>query len=236
MSKSSPPNNRNKRDGIGTLNEFSLHAEIIQHLAQKDDQLEAKLEGYFIDILRGNQIIEVQTTHLAKLRPKIRKLRTTHDFEIIYPIQAKKTIIKKAAGGEIVSKRLSPKKGKVEHLFDEMVHAPSLIEHNKVSLTVLLIEAEEIWQDDGKGSWRRKFWSISERHLSRIIESVHFSNNEDFLRLLPKSLPSPFTNKQLAEQLRIRGRLAGKITYTLRKMGILQIIGKKGNAHLFSTV
>jgi hypothetical protein len=236
MSKSSPQDNRNTRNGIGTLNEFSLHAEIIQHLAQKDDQLEAKLEGYYIDILRGNQIIEVQTTHLAKLKPKIKKLRNTHDFEIIYPIQSKKTIIKIAADGEIVSKRVSPKKGKIEHLFDEMVHAPSLIDHTKVSLTVLLIEAEEIWRDDGKGSWRRKFWSISERHLSKIVESVHFSNNQDFLQLLPKSLPSPFTNKQLAEQLRIRGRLAGKITYTLRKMGILQIVDKKGNAYLFSTM
>ena len=67
-----PPDDH--RSGIGTLNEFSLHADIIHHLSQPGDILEAELEGYFIDILRGDQIIEVQTANLAKLKPKIKKL------------------------------------------------------------------------------------------------------------------------------------------------------------------
>lgn len=235
---SNPPNesNHEARSGIGTLNEFSLHADIIKHLSQPEDLLEAELEGYRIDILRGNKIIEVQTRNIAQLMHKIRKLQDTHTIEIIYPLQVKKLIIKKNGQGEIVSKRTSPKKERIENIFDELVHAHGLIRHPNVSLTLLLIEAEEVWKDDGEGSWRRKFWSISERHLTRIIDKKRFKNNADFISLLPKSLPTPFTNKQLAEQLKIRSRLAGKITYTLRKMELIDIVDKKGNTYFFSTI
>jgi len=226
----------NHRAGIGTLNEFSLHADIIDHLAEPGDILEAELEGYFIDILRGKLIIEVQTANLAKLKPKIRKLQDNYIIEILYPIQATKYIIRKNSAGEIISKRKSPKTGRIEDIFDEIVHAPSLIEHENVTLTVLLIEGEEVWHDDGKGSWRRKFWSISERHLLKIIATKQFASNQDFLSLLPKSLPDPFTNKQLAGQLKIRSRLAQKITYALRKMGLLEVVGKSGNANLLRTI
>lgn len=236
MTKAEPKKPNNSRSGIGTLNEFSLHADIIRHLAQPGDHLEAELEGYFIDILRGDKIIEVQTSNLMKLKPKIKKLQDNHPLEIIYPIQAKKTIVKKNAEGEIVSRRKSPKTGRIIDVFDQMVHAPSLIVHNNVTLTVLLIEAEEVWRDDGKGSWRRKFWSISERHLIKITNEKHFTKNEDFLTLLPKSLPDPFTNKQLAKQLKVRARLAQKTTYTLRKMELVEVVGKEGNANLLSTL
>lgn len=225
-----------QRNGIGTLNEFSLHAEIIQHIAQDGDLFEADLEGYVIDILRGSKIIEVQTKNIAKLMPKVNKLRDDHTIEIIHPLQVKKTIIKKNAEGEIISSRSSPKKEGIEHIFDQLVHAPSIISHENVSLKILLIEAEEVWKDDGEGSWRRKFWSISERHLTRIAGEKVFSTNEDFLKLLPKSLPSKFTNRQLAETLKIKHRLAGKITYVMRKMDLIEIVEKDGNAYVFSTI
>lgn len=231
---SQPP--ENDRSGIGTLNEFSLHSDIIHHLAQPEDALEAELEGYFIDILRGEKIIEVQTSNLAQLKPKIKKLQDKHPLEIVFPIQAKKYIVRKNAEGEIVSRRKSPKTGRIVDVFDQMVHAPKLIDHKNVTLTVLLIDAEEVWRDDGQGSWRRKFWSISERHLLKVVAEKQLNTNQDFLDLLPKTLASPFTNKQLAKQLRVRARLARKITYTLRKMELLEIVGKEGKAHLMSII
>ena len=225
-----------QRNGIGTLNEFSLHADIINYLAQKGDSLEADLEGYVIDILRGSKILEIQTKNLAKLMPKIKKLQSEYEIQVIHPIQAKKTIVRKNNEGEVVSKRVSPKKGRIEDIFDQLVHAPNIIKHPNVSLDILMIEAEEVWRDDGKGSWRRKYWSISERHLKKIIVEKTFNTNVDFLQLLPKSLPTNFTNKQLAEQLKIRHRLAGKITYTLKKMRLIEMVGKQGNAHIFTVI
>lgn len=229
-------NKRNQRSGIGTLNEFSLHAEIIRQLAQPGDQLEAELEGYFIDILREDRIIEVQTRNLGKLVKKAHTLANNRPVEVIYPVQQKKIITRISASGEVVSQRKSPKNGRVVDVFDELVNAPTLVTPENVTLNILLIEAEEIWKDDGRGSWRRQGWSIHERHLQKVIGERVISRPDDLLETLPRSLPSPFTNAQLAKTLKIRSRLAGKITYTLRKLELLDVVGQQGNAYLFEVL
>jgi len=224
------------RDGIGTLKEKSLHAEIIAHLAQPGDQLEALINRYRIDILRGEQIIEVQTRSLGKMKKKVTELADDYQISIIYPIHQIKHIHRITEKGQTISCRRSPKKGKLIEVFKELVNAPNLIHHPNVSLTVMLIEGEEFWLDDGKGSWHRKKWSIVERKLLAILNQHVFSQPTDLLDLLPRSLPPQFTNKQLAESLRISPRLAGKITYTLRKADLILVPGKQGRANLFEII
>ena len=51
---------------------------------------------------------------------------------------------------------------------------------------------------------------------------------------MPADLPRPFTNRELAEATCHRLALAGKMTYCLRRMGGLQVTGKRGNAQLFA--
>jgi len=43
-----------------------------------------------------------------------------------------------------------------------------------------------------------------------------------------------FTNRKLAEALRLRAGIAQKMTYCLRHMGVLDTIGKRGRARLYS--
>jgi hypothetical protein len=121
-------------------------------------------------------------------------------------------------------------------VFNELVNAPNLISHPNVSLIVLMIEGEEFWMDDGKGSWRRKKWSIVERKLLAIMDQHALTQTRDFLEMLPRSMPSQFTNKTLSEMLKISPRLAGKISYTLRKAGVIKTIGKQGRANLFEII
>jgi hypothetical protein len=226
-------NSNEQRNGIGTLNEHSLHADLIQHLARAGDQLEADVGGYLADILRGDKIIEVQTRSLSSLKKKIGAFSENYLVEIVHPITQNKWIVRKNNEGDIVSRRKSPKRGRVEEVFTELVRAWGLIASPNVSLTVYFIDAEEVWLDDGQGSWRRKYWSISERHLLKVHNTITFNSNRDFLQLIPPTLPKPFTNKELAAKLDIRTSLAGKITYALRKMEVLYLVGKKGNQYQF---
>lgn len=223
----------NSRSGIGTLNENSLHANIIHSLFQDGDQLEAEVDGFYIDILRQDKAIEVQTKNLGKLSRKVLSLADNIPVEIVVPIHKTKIISKLDRDGNLVSQRKSPKQGKVIDIFDELVRATDIFSHPSISLTILMIEADEVWKDDGKGSWRRKGWSIHERRLIRTLSEHRFQSPEDLLSLLPKSLPSPFTNQNLSKTLGIRASTAGKITYTFRKMNLLEVIGKEGNAYLF---
>lgn len=223
----------NSRSGIGTLNENSLHADIIHSLFQDGDQLEAEVDGFYIDLLRQDKAIEVQTKNLGKLSRKVLSLADNIPVEIVVPIHKTKIISKLDRDGNLVSQRKSPKQGKVIDIFDELVRATDIFSHPSISLTILMIEADEVWKDDGKGSWRRKGWSIHERKLIRTLSEHRFQSPEDLLSLLPKSLPSPFTNQNLSKTLGIRASTAGKITYTFRKMNLLEVIGKEGNAYLF---
>ncbi|MBN1785060.1 MAG: hypothetical protein JW815_04930, partial [Candidatus Bathyarchaeota archaeon] len=123
--------------------------------------------------------------------------------------------------------------GKLTDLFYELVHAPSLIKDRNFSLEVLLIEEEEVRCNDGRGSWRRRGVSVKDRKLLNVFDKIAFEDHQDFLKFLPPELDGLFTNKLLASKMGISVVLAQKITYCLRKMGIISVAGKRRNQLLF---
>jgi hypothetical protein len=101
---------------------------------------------------------------------------------------------------------------------------------------VLLIEEEEVRRQDGKGSWRRRGWSIIDRKLIDVIDQRLYEKPSDFLHFIPDSLEKPFRNSDLIETLGISRRLGQRLTYCLRKMNVLKEVGRKGNALLLDIV
>jgi hypothetical protein len=87
--------------------------------------------------------------------------------------------------------------------------------------------------NDGRGSWRRKGWSIHDRRLLAVVDRISFSSPSDFLQLIPPDLSAPFTSRELAHALDLHLRVAQRMTYCMRKMGVLCIGGKRGNAFLY---
>jgi len=220
-------------DGIGSLNESSLHLAIKDWYSKPADRFEVKVDGSVIDIVRGPLLIEIQTRNFSGIRRKLEKLIDHHKILLLYPIPALTWIIRISASGEVLGKRKSPKRGKLVHIFDELLHIPEIINHPNFTLEVLMVKMEEVRCDDGGGSRRRKGVSIRDKRLVEIIQSISFNRNQDFLRFLPDALASPFTNKDFARAAGISGRQATRITYTLRRMGVLEKAGKKGKAFLF---
>jgi hypothetical protein len=105
--------------------------------------------------------------------------------------------------------------------------------HNNFSLEVILIKEEEIRRKDGKGSWRRRGWSIVDRRLIEVVDRRLYEKPSDFLQFIPIELDKPFTNTDLIESLGIQRRIAQRMTYCLRRMGVINMVGKKGNAILY---
>lgn len=219
--------------GIGTLSEKSLHADLKRWVSRPGDEIEVPLENYVIDVVRGEQLIEIQTANFTALKRKFANLLVNHPIYLLHPIAQTKWIVRQTAEGAFVSRRKSPKRGKVWDVFKELVRIPHLLPHENLTIGVLLTEQEEILQDDGQGSWRRKRWSIADRRLVRVVEEVRFGSLADWVGLLPAGLPSPFTNKDLAKLAQIPPRLAQRTTYTLRHAGGLEVVGKAGNAFCF---
>jgi hypothetical protein len=218
----------------GFGNESSLHSAVKAWIAQTRDRFEVEVDGFVVDIVRGDLLIEVQTRNFSAVREKLRSLVKNRHVRLVYPIAERKWIIRvDRTNGNKLNRRLSPKKGRLIDLFDELVRVPWLVKEENFELNVLMIEEEEVRCNDGRGSWRRRGVSIKDHHLKEVVDSVLFKHAENFLRFLPADLAQPFTNRQLAERLGISLRLARRMTYSLREMGALQVTGKTGRALLF---
>jgi ribosomal protein S25 len=101
-------------------------------------------------------------------------------------------------------------------------------------LEVLLIHAEEILINDGKGSWRRKYWSVHDKRLRKIMGKKVYEESADFLEFLSEDIPKNFTTKHISLSSGINLNIARKMAYTLRKMGVIEVIGKQGRAPLYT--
>jgi hypothetical protein len=219
--------------GIGTLQERSLHAKIKEFYNTPGSEIEVKVDGFVIDVVKGELLIEIQTKKFSAIKDKLFKLMKNHPIRLVYPIASEKWVVRQSMNGEVVGRRKSPKKMGFYHIFEELVSIPTFIKHSNFELEVLLIREEEVRVNDGKGSWRRKGWSSLDRRLVDIVDRKLYSEPEDFLRMIPNSIEEPFTTKILAETLKIPRRLVQKMTYCMRKMEILKFAGKEGNAHLY---
>lgn len=220
---------------IGTLSEKSLHASLKEWVSQPGDEFEVKVDGFFIDVVRDQTLIEIQTRHLYAMKRKLKKLLANgHEIRLLHPIAKEKWIVRETAVGESINRRKSPKRGKTLDIFKELVRLTGLIPHPNLTIEVLLTQEEEILRDDGKGSWRRKRWSVYDRLLLDVVHQQTFADKSDYLAVIPEALERPFTNKTLAQALAIRPDLATKITYTLCKMDLLEISGKQGRSNLYA--
>lgn len=223
--------------GINIKNEYSLHSSIKSWYAMPGDRFEAKVDGYIIDMVRDYLLIEIQTGNFAGIRKKLKTLTKSHPLLLLYPIPVEKWIVYvNESGEELLGRRKSPKRGKPKDVFGELVSIPEMISNENLTLVLLMTKEEEVRCRDGRGSWRRKGVSIRDRRLLEIIETIEFHKPSDFLRFLPKYLDEPFTNKTLAREGRISVYEARRMTYCMKKMGCVEVVGKKGNAQLFKTL
>jgi hypothetical protein len=221
-------------NGIGGLNETSLHFDLKHWYSRPGDCLEVQVEGYVVDIVRGDLLIEIQTRNFAKLKDKLHRLADAHPVRLVHPIAAEKWITRLAEDGETrLSRRKSPKRGRLEHVFSELIRMPHLMSHPNFSLEVLLIREEEIQVEDGRGSWRRKGRSIADRRLLEVLSSQVFTMPEDFLILLPAELPEVFTTRDLARSSGHPRRIAQKMAYCLSRMGAIQPVGFEKQSKLY---
>ena len=221
-------------DRIGTLNEKPLHAALKAWYARAGDRIEAPVDGYVVDIVRDDLLIEIQTRNFSAFKRKLHSLAQTHPVHIVHPIALEKWIVRLGEEGVILSRRKSPKRGQVVDVFAELVHIPALFRLDAITLEVVLIQEDEVRVHDPRRGWRRRGWVVEQRQLLDVVASERFDGPDDLLRLLPLDLPTPFSTADLAAALGRPRRLAQQVAYTLREMGALTPHGKRGNALLYA--
>jgi len=219
--------------GIGVLNERPLHASLKAWCAQPGDRLEVPVDGFVIDIVRDDLLVEIQTGGFASIKPKLTSLVRSHQIRLIYPIAQEKWIVRLPENKSgAAARRKSPRQGRIEDVFWEMVRIPQLSSNSNFSLEVLMIREEEVRRHDRGRHWRRRGWVVEERRLLEVVGRKTFEKPADWLTFLPRGF-GPFTASDLAEARGIRLDLAQKMAYTLREAGLVSAIGKRGRARLY---
>lgn len=217
---------------IGLINEKPLHASLKQWYARPGDQFEVPVDGFVIDIVRDNLLIEIQTRNFASINSKLCRLTRTYEVRLVYPVVLEKWIVRLDRGG-IAVRRKSPKRGRLEDLFRELVSIPQLLSNPNFSLEVLLIREEEMRRFDGRRKrWRRRGWVIEGRRLVDVMDRRLFGNSTDWLTFVPNGLQS-FTTKDLATIADTDRDLAQKMAYCLRHARMIELIGRQGRANLY---
>jgi hypothetical protein len=216
--------------------ETSLHQALKRHYGGEDDQFEAALGKYRIDVISQGRLVEIQLAPLAAIRDKVQALLKDHRVLVVKPIIVQKTLIKLAKRhGPVLSRRQSPKRGTILDLFHEMIHFTRVFPHKRLSLEVPLIDIEELrYPDHGRRRrWRRDDYRVEDQKLIAIHETLCFRTAEDLARLIAAPLPSKFHTGHLAESLGVPRWISQRIVYCLRQTSALLEVGKQGNTRIY---
>lgn len=219
--------------------ETSLHRDLKTRYAGDGAQFEVPIGKYRIDVVSKDRLVEIQHGSLAAIRDKVRKLLDDYDVTVVKPIVVRKLLIKQSAkGGRVTERRLSPKRGTLLDLFDELIYFTNVFPHRRLTLDVPLVDIEE-WRYPGHGRrrrWRHRDHQIEDQRLLEVRETHQLRTAADLAGLVSCSLPRPFHTGQLAESLSVDRWIAQRIAYCFRKIGTVHQTGKQGNARLYEFV
>jgi len=222
------------RASIGTLREKPLHASLKRWYTRPGDQVECPVDGFVVDLVRDDLLIEIQTRSFSSMKRKLTSLlELGHRVRIVHPIAIDRWIVKIDDAGTVLGRRRSPKHGDPTDVFAELVSFPELLAHPNLEIDLLLTNEDEIRRHTPDRAWRRKGWVVMERHLLDVVGSLLLESTGDITALIPAGLPDPFTTADLAEGLGRPRRAGQQMAYCLLKAGLLDSAGKRGNSVLY---
>lgn len=213
---------------IGTLNEGSLHAALKDWYAKPGDRFEVPLNGFVIDIVRENLLIEVQTSSFKSMGRKLDRLLEGHQILLVYPVAVGTWLNRPGK-----SPRKSPKRGSVYSLFDELVSVPTLLDNPNLTLDVVLANVNKHQIEDPKARRGRGGFRTVDRSVREIVERRRFSTVDDLCDLIPDGLPEEFTTADLAAAGSFGRDVAQRMAYCFRPLGIFEEIGRSKAGYIY---
>lgn len=188
-------------------------------LARPGDEFEVPLNGFVIDIRRGDLLIEVQTQSFASMARKLDNLLDSYNIRIVHPIAAATYLVRQDK-----PRRKSPKQGDVYAILDELVSIPTLIDHPRLHIDVALLDIDRHQIPDPKARRGRGGWRTVDKSIREVRSWHSFSCGHDVFALLPPNLPDVFTTADIAATNVTSRDGAQKLAYVLRALGLINLI------------
>ena len=151
-------------------------------------------------------------------------------------------------GGKVTSSRLSPKRGSVLDLFEELIYFTRVFPNPNLVLEVPIVHVEEIrlpCKNKRRRRWHKDY-QLDDVKLESIDRTFEFAAAVDLLEILGwRSRPNEFNTAEMAQAIDRPRWVAQQIAYVLRKMGAIESIGRtksgviyeeKGDGGLFGPI
>lgn len=220
------------RQGIGTLSEKTVHAVLKNAYAPDETMHEIPIENYVADIYTGEEIIEIQTRNLNKMRPKLDLFLPMYPVTVVYPIPHKKWLIWiDEETGEYSPRRKSPVTGNAYMAFPELYKIKQYLTDENIRLRFVLFDVEELRLLNGWSKDKKKGSSRFDRIPLDFYDEICIDRKEDYMQFVPCQLEDGFTVKDFAAAARIPRGLAQITVHILHYVGILDRTGKKGRQY-----
>lgn len=203
------------------MGEKSLHSALKYYYEPDEARHEQPFAGFVADILNCEGVTEIQTRNLFSMKRKLAAYAGKTQVTLVHPVVRKRRLIyMDPETGELSAPRLSPKRGRPEDAYSELVHVKG--ELCGVNVLVPVVDAEEyrIRTGDGKryGPKAVKYELVP----TELCEEYRLSSKEEHLAMLPEGLRSRgFTVKELAGELRLGYRTASAMCAVMLALGFL---------------
>ncbi|MGH1492831.1 MAG: hypothetical protein ACRBK7_26125 [Acidimicrobiales bacterium] len=192
------------------------------------DEFEVELDGFVIDIRRGDLLIEVQTGSFGAMGRKLDRLLNSYCIQLVHPV-AIATYLHKPKS----KPRRSPIKGSLYSVLDELVSIPTLLDHPNLTLDVMLVTVDKFQKHDPKARRGRGGWRTMDKKLRSIESSHRFSTTGDLVGLMPDGLPERFTTADIATEGKITRDAAQKLAYCLRALDRIEVLERSKAGYVY---
>lgn len=215
---------------VRVVMETTLHRQLKQLYASDTSQTEVVLGAYRIDAIRDDELVEIQCASLSAIREKSAQLLKRHRLRVVKPVVYRTRIAKKQrANGPITSRRMSPKRGDLLEIFDELIYFTRVFPHENLTIEVPLIHVEQIRISNRKK--RRRSWHkdylVQDVSLESIESTHEFSASTDLLPLVGNCAEQKeFSTADIASATGKPRGFAQKIAYVLRKTKAIEQTGR----------
>lgn len=217
-----------ERVGIGMQKEKSVHAILKDYMDPDPSHQEIPVGNYIADIFDGQGITEIQTANFYAMREKLAAFLPEYPVRIVYPIPHVKYVTWiDPATGELLETNRRGVKGSFYEVFRELYRIDSFLADPNLTIHPVLLDLTEYrvrdgWSTDGKRGSHRY-----DRVPSGIFDEIDLKTAADYLRLVPESLPEPFTAKEFENSAGIHRKAVSFATVLriLTQVGAVERVG-----------
>jgi hypothetical protein len=220
--------------GIGEYKERELH-KVLKAMYESDPaKREIRYKGYIADIKNENGIYEIQTGSYNQLRVKLSKFLEEDTVTLIYPaVRVKYLVWIDAETGEITKRRKSPKIGTPYAFYAELYKIKQFLTNPNLRLHIVTVDLEEYRKLDGWSENRKKGSSRAERIPLTFGETTEINSLADYIKIIPQSLPSPFTSEDMRREAKLSVKAAQTALNVLYHIGAVERTGKTGRRYKY---